>query len=259
MIYIGVPVHDERHTIGPLLWRIRELLYGERREFHVLVCDDASTDGTWESLEQYAPVLPLTLLRNEARQGYAATLERLVRATVERSSYPRRDALVTMQADFTDPPEAIPEMMRRFEGGSDLVALEPPDEEPRPRRRARMGGRLLARGLGVPDLAGDPYASLRLYRLFALARATQDAGDGRLIGHDGWAANAELLLRVWPHLRRWEEIEIEPHEDRRYRESRFEWWPEVRGLMRAGRDPGLRTIVRAARERSRSDTDQAAA
>lgn len=58
MIYIGIPVHNERHTIGPLLWRIREILYGERREFHVVVCDDASDDGTAASLEKYTRVLP---------------------------------------------------------------------------------------------------------------------------------------------------------------------------------------------------------
>ena len=126
MIYIGIPVYNERHTIGPLLWRIRELLAEMGRDFHVLVLDDASDDGTAQALEPYPKVLPLTLLRNSVRLGYAASLERLIREAVSRSDYPKRDAVVTLQGDFTDPPEAIVELIRRFERGVDLVLTVPP-------------------------------------------------------------------------------------------------------------------------------------
>ncbi len=244
MIYIGIPVHNERDTIGPLLWRIRELLYGEQREFHVMVCDDASDDGTAESLAQYPPTLPLTLIRNEHRVGYAASLERLIRATLERSTYPKRDALVTVQADFSDPPERIPDMIRHFEGGADLVTVARRTDEPRPRRLTRLGGKFLARGLRPPDVT-DPYASLRLYRLFALGRALERSGrEGAMLRYEGWAANAEVLLRVWPFLRRFEEVPAEPAEERRYRPSRFRPSGELRGLMRASRDPALRELGR---------------
>ncbi|MGH7542069.1 MAG: glycosyltransferase family 2 protein, partial [Gemmatimonadota bacterium] len=242
MIYIGIPVHNERHTIGPLLWRVRELLYGGRREFHVLVCDDASDDGTDERLAPYPRVLPLTVLTNETRRGYGASVERIVRAAARRSGYPKRDALVMLQADFTDPPEAIPEMVKRFEGGADLVTVEPVEGEARGRRWARAGARWLARGVPVPPEAGDPYGSLRLYRLFVLSRALQDLNaEGRpLMSHDGWAANAELLLRAWPNVRRVELIESPSDYGRRYRDSRFRPLNEVRELVRAARDPAVR-------------------
>ncbi|MDX1576921.1 MAG: glycosyltransferase family 2 protein [Gemmatimonadota bacterium] len=251
MIYIGIPAHDERHTIGPLLWRIRELLYGERREFHVLVCDDASRDGTRDTLEEYSRVLPLTLIVNESRRGYAASLERIVRATVERSSYPRRDALVTMQGDFSDPPERLPDMLRRFDGGADMVTFEPPASESRERRWTRRCGRLLASSLSPSAAVGDPFTSFRLYRLFALERALAElAPEARLLSHRGWAADSELLLRVSPFLRRAEAIErsAEPTPERRYRESRFRMGRELRRLFRAGRDPSLRELGRVARE-----------
>ena len=247
MIYIGIPVHDERRTIGPLLWRIRELLYGERREFHLVVCDDASSDGTTGSLEKYTRVLPMTLLRNDERSGYAASLERIVREAARRSGYPRRDALVTMQADFTDPPEFVPEMMRRFEGGADLVCLEPRSPTTRGERLTRLGAGLVARSLRVPGESIDPYASQRLYRLFTLARAIADLPKGSsLVGQEGWAANAELLLRVWPHTRRYETIEAPRRAVRRVRESRLRPAEQLRALVRAGRDPYIREAVRRA-------------
>lgn len=244
MIYIGIPAHNERDTIGPLLWRIRELLHGERREFHVLVCDDASDDGTSEALERYPRVLPVTLLKNETRIGYAASLERLIHATLERSAYPKRDSLVTLQADFSDPPERIPEMLKRFEGGADLVTVERTSAEARPRRLTRLGGRLLARSLHAPTTVTDPYATLRLYRLFALGRAVEAGVGGALLEHGGWAANAELLLQVCPFLRRSEEIENPPHPPRRYRATRFRAADELRGLLRAARDTSLRDLGR---------------
>ncbi|WP_419161419.1 glycosyltransferase family 2 protein [Candidatus Palauibacter sp.] len=243
MIHIGIPVHNERETIGPLLWRIRELLYGERRQFHVLVCDDASDDGTPEALELYPRVLPLTVLRNQERLGYAASLDRLVRATLRRSSYPRRDAFVSMQGDFSDPPERLSEMLRRFEGGADLVTVARSDAEPYKRRLTRLGGRLLARSLLAAPAVTDPYATLRLYRLFALERAT-GAGAGKLLLYEGWAANAALLLHVWPFVRRFEEIPYAPHSMRRYRGPRFHAGEELRHLFAAGRDRSLRELGR---------------
>lgn len=248
MIYIGIPVHNERHTIGPLLWRIREILYGERREFHVIVCDDASDDGTAEALERYPRVLPLTLLRSDTPRGYAACVERLVRAAARRSDYPRRDALVTMQADFTDPPECISEMLRRFEGGADVVTVGTPDHPDRSKRYARLGGRLLGPRLAAAGIEADPYGSLRLYRLFTLVRAIEDLETGApLLQHRGWAANAELLLKVWPHVRRVEEIEPPPTGARRYRDSRFQALAQIGALFRAGRDPVLKAALRRAR------------
>jgi glycosyltransferase involved in cell wall biosynthesis len=245
VIYIGIPVHNERHTIGPLLWRVRELLSGRARDFHVLVCDDASDDGTPETLAAYERILPLSVLTNERQRGYAATLERLVRESVDRSSYPRRDALVTLQADFTDSPEAIPEMVKRFEGGADLVSAGEDTTLPRGRKFARFGARVLTPTLSIPHDRADPYGSLRLYRLFILARALSDlaARDVPLMAHEGWAANTELLLRVWPHVRRAERIPADSTFGRRYRSSRFHALGEIRGLMRVARDPVLRSAA----------------
>ncbi len=244
MIYIGIPVRNERETIGPLLWRIREILYGEQREYHVLICDDASNDGTSETLSQYEHFLPMTFFHNDVRKGYAASLERLIKAALKRSTYPKRDALVTMQGDFSDSPERICEMMRRFEGGADLVTVGSVPNEPFARRFTRIAGQQLARGLHTTKLVDDPFASLRLYRLFVLARAIDESDSrGQVLNHEGWAANAELLLRVGKFLRRFEEIRAESIKTRRYRDSRYRAWRELYGLIRASRDPAIRKLV----------------
>jgi glycosyltransferase involved in cell wall biosynthesis len=244
VIYIGVPVHDERHTIGPLLWRIRKLLVEEGGDFHLVVVDDASTDGTDEVLEPYQRILPLTVIRNERRLGYAASIERIVREALRRSEYHRRDALLTLQGDFTDAPEMIPPMLRQFQSGADLVlgVAGTEDRPPAPVRLGRLAASFLTRGLPAAAEVEDLVSGFRVYRLFVLERAlsTDGSGDERLLGHEGWAANAELLARVLPHARRVEEVECPQIYTRRYRGSRFRPLAQLWGLLRVGRDRRLR-------------------
>lgn len=238
MIYVALPAHDERHTAGVLVWRLREVFSELGRDFRVLALDDASTDGTAEVLEPYDRVAPLTILRNDSRQGYAASLERLIREAVRSSDYPRRDGLLVMQSDFTDDPDYVSEFIRRFQGGADLVAGARSNFSvaPRSTRAVHLGARFVARPTGVPEGLTDPWYGFRLYRLLVLRRALAALGEGeRLMTEDGWAANLQLLLRVAPYLRQWDEVEVPIDLSRRYRDSRFRPLDEIRSLFRAGR------------------------
>ena len=245
MIYIGLPVHNEQYTIGLLLWKIRVLMTEQGRDFHLLVVDDASTDDTAEVLEPYGRVLPLTVLTNETRQGYAASVERLIREAVQRSDYPKRDGVLILQGDFSDAPELIPDMVRCFEGGADVVGARTSVVRglPRPVRAARFGGSILARMLPVPDLVEDPLCGFRLYRLVALKRVLAGVGDKEpLLHHDGWAANVELLLTVWPHVRRFENMDVPLDYSRHSRASRLRPGRQLWDVLRASRDRRLRQL-----------------
>lgn len=246
MIYVGIPVHDERHTVGVLMWRIRKVLLEDDLDFRIVVVDDASTDGTDEVLEPYRRVLPLEVIRHESRKGYAASLERVVREALDASDYHRRDALLTLQADFTDAPEAIPDMMRAFQSGADLVlgTLQDAEELPPAVRFGRLAALWLGRSLPVPSEVDDPLSTLRLYRLFVLRKAVDElpSEDAPLLRHEGWAANAELLARVWPHVRQVDQVPYSSDYSRRYRDSRFRFFSELWGVFRAGRDDRLRAM-----------------
>ncbi len=238
MIYICIPAHNEEATAGVLLWKVRRVMAEFGRDYRVLFLDDGSTDRTYEVVAPYAQVLPLDILRNDRRCGHGASLERLLREAVERSSYPRRDVVVTLQADFTDEPLAIPGMVKKVEGGADLVVAAQPangGSVPRAVRWVRRGLRWLERKYEFPEQVSDPFSGLRAYRVGLLKRALKEGNGKPLVQHDGWAASVELLLAVAPYTRRVEETETLARYDRRVRRSRLSLWRIMRdylGLLR---------------------------
>src|SRR6185437_2602309 len=170
MLYICIPAFDEAPTIGLLLWRIRKVLEEHPREYELIVLDDGSTDATADTLKPYAEVLPLTILRNEQCRGYASAIDTLARTAANRTRYPRRDAAILMQGDFTDQPEHLPELIKRFEGGADVVIAE---QTPSPRvpvavRRLRLLAPWVVRPFLKVAGVTDPFGTFRLLRISVL-------------------------------------------------------------------------------------------
>ncbi|HKG94184.1 MAG TPA: glycosyltransferase family 2 protein [Gemmatimonadaceae bacterium] len=258
MLYIAIPAYNEAPTIGVLLWRIRKVFQEFSREYEIVVYNDGSTDATAETLQPYGEVLPLTMIGGGEHRGYAAAVDALCRHVVKRSRYARRDAMVLMQGDFTDQPENIPELVRRFEGGADLVVAEwaepvppaaprfPPDEDdvsaaaqppalPLPvRRLRRVAPWILRPFLRVPGVL-DPFGSFRLFRLSLLRELVKSTGDAPLVAGEGWAANVDLISRTAPIARRVDTVPLAPRYDLRPRESRVRPLADAMTLFRFGR------------------------
>lgn len=236
MLYICIPAYNEAETVGVLLWRIRKMFQEYSREYEIIVFNDGSTDATLETLQPYTEVLPLTIIGGSQRVGYDRALDALCRAVSARTRYPRRDAMITMQADFTDQPEHLPELIKRFEGGADLVVAERtvPATTPAPIRRLRWISAWAARAAGIPGVA-DPFSSLRLIRISLIRDLLKDAGDAPIVEGQGWAANLDLLRRAAPLARRMETVSLEPRYDVRARETRIRPWADGFALFRARR------------------------
>ena len=237
MIYVCVPVHDEAKTAGLVLWKVRQVFTGFEREYHLLVCDDGSSDATSEVLATYARVLPMTVITHRERQGYAKSLEELLRLALQRTDRPKRDAAITLHADFVHSPETMEEMVKLLESGADLVVAEQTRDqgaESRALRWARAWAPRLLRVAGVND-ALSGFAALRLVVLKQALR------NGPLLTTEGWCANAELLARLVPHARRLETIPATARYDRRQRPSRVRAWDALVQAWRA------RPVIRAAR------------
>lgn len=237
LLYICVPAYNEAPTVGLLLWRLRSVMQEFAREYEILVYNDGSTDATAETLKSYTEVLPLTVLGGPRHEGYGRALDALVRAVSKRTRYPRRDGMLTMQADFTDRPEDLPELIKRFEGGADIVVAEREVTSawPAPARMLRRVAPYLTRPfVHLPDVK-DPYGTLRVYRIAVLRDLLKQAGDAPIIHSDGWCANVEMLVRASKFSRRIESVAFSPRYELRPRETRVRPWRNALALYRSAR------------------------
>ena len=222
MIYVCIPSHNEAATIGLLLWKIRQVFAGFPREYQLLVLDDGSTDATSDVLEPYSRVLPLTLVRHAERQGYAASVQELLR------DRDRADRSPQARRRHPDARRLHPQSAGHSRSG------------PADRERCRSGRRRRhARGRAVPTASAccaasrpqllrgavavpgvhDVVSGFAILRLVALRNAMRSHGSGFLVT-DGWAANAELYWRTGRYARRVESVPSVERHDLRQRPSR---------------------------------------
>jgi glycosyltransferase involved in cell wall biosynthesis len=238
VLYICIPTYNEAPTIGLVLWKIRKVFQEFSREYELLVFDDGSSDATAEILRGYQAALPLTVLGGERRVGYAGALGELFKAASQRTRYARRDAVITMQGDFTDPAEALPEFVRRFEGGADVVVgqwSQQPATLPRAVRRLRRLAPWVLRPFVSTPGVDDPFGTFRLYRVSVLRDALKAHGPKALVNASGWASNVDALLTMLPHARRTETIDVAPRFDLRPRSSRVRPLADTLAMLRYGR------------------------
>jgi glycosyltransferase involved in cell wall biosynthesis len=237
VLYFCIPSYNESPTIGLVLWRLRKVFQEQPREYEVLVYDDGSTDSTAATLAPYAKVMPLTVLGGK-RAGYAGAVDALCREASRRTRYPRRDAVVLLQADFTDQPEHLPELIKRFDGGADVVVGErrsdAPTVPPPVRTLRRFAPWVVRPFVSIPGVR-DPFSTLRLFRVSVIRDLIKERGDAPLLEGEGWNANLDLLLRAAPHARRVESVEVAPRYDVRSRESRVRPWNDAMSLLRFAR------------------------
>ena len=240
MIYVCVPVHNEASTVGLVLWKVRQVFTAFQREYQIIACDDASTDGTADVLTSYARVLPLTVIKHRSREGYARSLEELLRVALQRTDRPKRDCAITLHADFVHAPETMEEMVKRLESGADLVVAEQyrilGSRSWQERWARQWAPRLLRVGGGVKDSISG-FTALRLIVL----RQALRGGDAPLLTAEGWSANAELLARLAMHARRIEVVPSAARYDLKQRPSRSKPWQQ---LLSAWRSRGLISAAR---------------
>jgi dolichol-phosphate mannosyltransferase len=115
VLSVVVPLFNEAENLGPLWERLRDVLERLRSSFEVLLVDDGSHDATPQLLDRLHDrdehVVVVRLSRNFGHQAaISAGLE-----------YARGHAVVVMDGDLQDPPELIPQFLRLWRDGHDVV------------------------------------------------------------------------------------------------------------------------------------------
>jgi len=113
---VGIPLFREEAGVPELVSRLGAVLDRVDGGPHEIVCvDDGSDDGTVRALQQAAEDEPRLVIVSLTRNfGHQAALS----AALDHST---GDAIVLMDGDLQDPPEAIPDLLKEFERGYDVV------------------------------------------------------------------------------------------------------------------------------------------
>ena len=143
---IVVPTYNERDNVEPLT---REIFrHVDPATTELLFVDDDSPDGTAQRVEELAGEFPVRALVRTEERGLAT-------AVIHGLRHGRGEIIVSMDADLSHPPEAIPRLIAALrEPGVDMVVgsrfvpgAKVDLHWPLHRRINSWGGRILARPL----------------------------------------------------------------------------------------------------------------
>jgi len=152
LLSVIVPVLNEEDNIPELVRRLKAAL-DDGLPFDIIFVDDGSTDRTWRLLKSLHAEDPrIKSIRLARTFGHQAAISAGLRAATG-------DAVVVMDGDLQDAPEVVPEFVKRWLDGDDVVyAIRQSRQAAWPKRVAyRVFYRLLARisAIDLPLDSGD--------------------------------------------------------------------------------------------------------
>lgn len=116
-ISVVIPAYNERESLPELVAWIERVMAANSFSYEIIIIDDGSTDGSWQTVRQLAGEHPclhgISFRRNYGKS--AALYCGFAKAS--------GDVVFTMDADLQDSPDEIPEMYRMVTGQDyDLVS-----------------------------------------------------------------------------------------------------------------------------------------
>lgn len=157
-VSIVVPVYKEEDSIIPFLERAEKIAIKEMWDYEIIFCLDPSPDKTYEVIKNQIernPHIKLLYLSRKFGQP-AATMAGIYNCI--------GDICIVIDVDLQDPPELIPEMIKKWQKGFNVVYAK---------RKSRKGEALLKKMVS--------YFGYKIIHSLTNVKIPRDTGDFRLI------------------------------------------------------------------------------
>lgn len=167
---VVVPFLNEGEALPSCHARLLKVLRPLGISFEIVYVDDGSTDGSCEVINAFIDAAhdKVTLVKLSRNFGKEAAMTAGIEHTVGA-------AVIVLDADLQDPPELIPEMVRAWKTGADVVCMK---------RRSRAGESRMQRATA--------YLYYRLLSRLSDSAIPEDTGDFRLMSRK--AVDSLLML-----------------------------------------------------------------
>lgn len=114
-ISIIIPVYNSEQSLPLLIDRLKAALTDSCQDFEVILVNDGSRDGSWETIvslsERFTWIHGINLMRNYGQHN-------ALLCGIRKSKH---ELIVTIDDDLQNPPEEIPRLLARLEEGYDVV------------------------------------------------------------------------------------------------------------------------------------------
>ncbi len=188
-VLVVIPTYQEAENIGPLLRQLRTTVANA----DLLVVDDASADGTADVARQVNDELGgVEVLGRPGKAGLGTAYRMGFEVGLERG----HDVMVSMDADFSHDPGALPQLLAAVTAGADLAIGSRyvpggsiPDWPVHRRAMSRYGNRYASLVLRMP--IKDLTSGYRAYRAHVLRDLYRED-----IRTNGYGALIEMAYRV---------------------------------------------------------------
>lgn len=115
-ISIVIPAHNEQENVALIHRKIKQVFDGlNHYDFEIIFVNDGSRDNTQQKLEElsqkYSEIKFIEFSRNFGHQP-------AVKAGIDNAD---GNAVISMDGDLQHPPELIPELIKKWEEGNDIV------------------------------------------------------------------------------------------------------------------------------------------
>jgi len=201
ILWIVLPIYNEQPRLEALFSHWEATLGAMRRPARFVLVDDGSSDGSSASIARFAAGRSgVDVISHSANRGLGRTLQDGLQHVLAHGA--PQDLVITMDADDTQPPSAVPEMLGRLESlpcdvviasrfrpGSKVVGVSAF------RQILSVGAAVLFRLLAAVPNVRDYTCGFRVCRLRALRRGIERSGD-RIFSGAGFECTASLLLAL---------------------------------------------------------------
>ena len=114
LISYVVPVYNEEAVVGEFITALNKTLIDLNYAYEIIIIDDGSIDRTSEIVHKSRSKIPIRYIRFSRNFGK----EKALSAGLD---FARGDAVILMDSDFQHPLDLLPEFIKKWEEGYDMV------------------------------------------------------------------------------------------------------------------------------------------